>query len=169
MREKRIHEVMTEDVVTVAPTTPIGRARELAWDRHIRHLLVTSRNDVLGIACTCDLSPGADSEPISRFMKSRVVSIDPSETLEDAARLMRERLVGCLPVYSHAGISGILTRGDLRRLGFSDEELGVIRCAACGWRHGVVAEPGTPDVGFCLYCRERSIPPSDDEIDLGGG
>ena len=88
-------------------------------------------------------------------------------TLELGAATMRIRHVGCLPVVATGRLVGIITRGDLRRRGFSDEELGILRCAVCNWAHNVIASFGTPEVGFCLYCRERSVPPSED-IDLGG-
>jgi predicted transcriptional regulator len=169
MREKRIEELMTTGIVAVAPYTPVGAAREVARERRVRHLLITKQNDLVGVACACDLAAGSDSQEISRFMASPVVTIEPDAPLEAAAELMRTRLVGCLPVVSRARVTGIVTRRDLQRIaGFSDEELGILRCASCGWHHNVISRLGTPETGFCLYCRERSVPPTDDDVDLGG-
>lgn len=53
--------------------------------------------------------------------------------------------------------------------GAFESELEALRCSCCGWPgSNVIAQPGTPETGFCLYCRERSVPPADD-VDLGGG
>ena len=167
MRETRIGDSMSTGIVSVAPSTSIAVAREVTRLRHVRHLLVTFRHELVGVACACDLAPAAETQPIAHCMASPVVTIAPEATLESGAYFMRERRVGCLPVVARGELVGIVTRGDLRRRGFSDEELGILRCVVCGWAHNVIASFGTPDVGLCLFCRERAVPPSDD-IDLGG-
>ena len=168
MRRTRIGDSMSTGIVCVVPSVKIADAREVARRRNVRHLLVTSKRDLVGIACLCDLAPAVEAQTIASCMASPVVTISPDATLDFGAEVMRSRRVGCLPVVSGGDLLGIVTRGDLRRRGFSDEELGIRRCVVCGWGHNVVASLGTPDVGFCLFCRERSIPPSEDDVDLGG-
>lgn len=167
MRKTRIGDSMSTGIVSVVPSVTIADAREVAHGRKVRHLLVTSKRDLVGVACLCDLAPAVEAQPIASCMASPVVTISPDATLDFAAEVMRNRRVGCLPVVAAGDLLGIVTRGDLRRRGFSDEELGILRCVVCGWGHSVIASFGAPDVGFCLFCRERSIPPSED-VDLGG-
>lgn len=45
-------------------------------------------------------------------MSSEVVTTAPDATLVDAARLMMERKIGCLPVVDDGRLVGILTEGD---------------------------------------------------------
>jgi len=166
MRGTRIGDSMSTGIVSVVPDVSVARAREVARKRNVRHLLVTSNHDLVGVACLCDFAPAADATPVAKHMASPVVTISPDATLEFAAEVMRTRRVGCLPVVN-GELLGIITRGDLRRLGFADHELGALRCVVCGWWHNVVASFGTPEVGLCLFCRERAVPP-DEDIELGG-
>lgn len=166
MQKTWIGDAMSTGIVSVVPSATIGESREVAKRRNVRHLLVTADRDLVGIACMCDLAPAVESQLIASFMATPVVTIAPDTKLAAAADVMRTRRVGSLPVLENGQLVGIVTRGDLRRLGFADEELGILRCVACGWGHNVVAPFGAPDVGFCLYCRERSVP--EDDNDLGG-
>lgn len=168
MQRTWIGDAMSTGLVSVVPSATIAESREVARRGNVRHLLVTAERDLVGVACMCDLAPAVDSQVIASFMASPVVTITPEATLAIGAQVMRTRNVGCLPVVERGRLVGILTRGDLHRRGFADEELGILRCVACGWGHNVVAAFGTLDVGFCLYCRERSVPPTDDDVELGG-
>lgn len=162
-----IEEVMTRRVVTVSALTPALVAKEIAAKSRIRHLLVTRRTGLHGVLCVCDLRTLAEQEAVESCMARPVVTISPEATLSRCADVMRDQRVGCLPVTSGSQLVGIVTRGDLWRLGFSDEQLGILRCASCGYCHNVIARPGAPEVGFCLFCRERSVPP-DEDTELGG-
>ena len=163
---ERVRDLMTRWLLTVAPGTRVSTARDVARENAVRHLLVTRGKDLVGVLCTCDLYDAADDDPIAARMRRRVFTIEPDASIEETAERMRTRRIGCLPVVSQGVLVGILTRGDLRRHGVPDERLGVLHCASCGWTHGVIANPGTPEVGFCRYCRERSVP--DDPLDMGG-
>lgn len=73
------------------------------------------------------LRSGADRKPIfsadggdalitnrvSDIMTANPISIPPEATVQDAATLMHEKTISCLPVADDAGLVGILTTGDL--------------------------------------------------------
>jgi acetoin utilization protein AcuB len=52
--------------------------------------------------------------PISALMRGEVVTIGPLDTVEDAAKLMRRRRIGALPVVdAHGALLGILSESDV--------------------------------------------------------
>jgi acetoin utilization protein AcuB len=64
---------------------------------------------------TSSLSPapcGAE-DPVALAMSSPVLPADPLDPVEDAARIMRDRKIGCLPVLDGPDLVGILTGMDL--------------------------------------------------------
>jgi len=55
-------------------------------------------------------------------MKREVVTVSPSATVEEAARLMIEHNINMLPVVQEGKLVGILTRGDIiKALAFQEE------------------------------------------------
>jgi CBS domain-containing protein len=50
--------------------------------------------------------------PAKQVMQEDVVTVAPETSLADAARIMLEKKVGCLPVVGAEGLIGILTEGD---------------------------------------------------------
>ncbi|MFO1414700.1 MAG: CBS domain-containing protein [Burkholderiales bacterium] len=54
-RDTRVEEIMTADVVTVAPATSLGECLRLVSDHHIRHLPVVRDGKVVGVLSVGDL------------------------------------------------------------------------------------------------------------------
>ena len=50
---------------------------------------------------------------VSELMTKSIESTTPTTTLADAARRMRDRNIGCLPVGDSSGFTGILTEKDI--------------------------------------------------------
>jgi CBS domain-containing protein len=153
----------------VGPDERIAAADELAQQLGIRHLVVMSGRDLLGVVCRCDLVPPVpEGETVGDRMASRLVVLPAHATLRNAAEVMTEFEVGCLPVMDPDGLRGVVTRGDLRRAGVEEAMLGATRCEACGSCHGVRAHPMLEAVEFCLDCLDRAMTPADYE-ELGTG
>lgn len=104
-----------------------------------------------------DASGGLASTPIADLMASEPVTIGPEQPVKEAASIMRDRDISCLPVVSNGVLVGLLTSGDL-----------VDRVLALGLDGDVpVKEAMTPDpftlgpdeLGFdaLLAMTERSI------------
>jgi CBS domain-containing protein len=80
--EVRVSEVMSKDVVTVAPGTSLREAAKLMADRWIRHLPVVDASEVVGVISQRDLVgilAGALNEP------------EALSALVEASELARER------------------------------------------------------------------------------
>jgi signal-transduction protein with cAMP-binding, CBS, and nucleotidyltransferase domain len=144
----------------------------LAVAEGVHHLLVTDRTQLIGVVCCCDISDVPLATPIVELLKSKFVCISSSATTADAAALMLEHEVGCLPVLdAHGALAGIITRADLRRFGALAGEPGVDRCATCSETHSLARVPKDGGRAFCVACRERARPHYFDEEEpstLGG-
>src|SRR5262249_881696 len=95
-----------------------------------RHLPVLGDDgqEVVGVVSQRDLFRGAldralgygehahrkmlDTLVVKEVMSSEVVTITADTALADAARMMTERKIGCLPVVEGGRLVGILTEGD---------------------------------------------------------
>jgi predicted transcriptional regulator len=164
---KRVLDIMTAKVLTVSPDALVGDASKLAADRGINHLVVLDNEKPVGVVCVCDLDTASPYAPVSQTMSVPAVTVGVQVTLPDAARILRERRVGCLPVTESGKLVGIVSRSDLRREGIADEEFGACLCAACRAHHAHL-DPEAGDALFCRECRERAhdgIP--DDEEGAG--
>src|SRR5690606_36581261 len=114
----QLHEIMNTNVVTVEP----NEAASVAWSRmrrhRIRHLVVTEKGRLRGVISERDLG-GRDRPDIREgrlvydLMTPRVVSAESTMTLRQAADLMREQLIGCLPVLEDGRLVGIVTASDV--------------------------------------------------------
>jgi CBS domain-containing protein len=170
----RISEVMTAPVVSADPLTTVGRALAVA-DRHgFCHVPVAWEDgELVGITCVCDLWPAKPHELIIQHMKVPVVTVSARDTVLRAAEIMRERNVGCLPVLDERRrLCGIVTEGDLMRVGAIGVDHLPLACMSCGSRHHVragVSRRTTSAVAYCVRCLRgstadvhRSILPAND-------
>ena len=113
-----IAEVMTRDVQTVPATMRAPQAWELMRRRRIHHLVVTEGSRVTGVLSDDDGDGAggailrADST-VADLINSDVVTIEPTEPVRKAARLMRRRSLSCLPVTKGRKLVGVLTVSDL--------------------------------------------------------
>jgi CBS domain-containing protein len=150
-----VRECMTPapGLIAVSPALSVGKADDLALLHGTRHLLVEERGHVVGIVCRCDLVwPDSADEPVHRRMSPPAWWVRASLPVEETAGLFEQARVGVLPVVDDAVLVGVVSRGDLRRAGYSGRTLGASRCAACHSWHGVRPHPRMPTVEFCLEC-----------------
>jgi CBS domain-containing protein len=153
----RVSEIMTAPVVTADPLTTVGRALAVAERHGFCHVPVAwDDGELVGITCVCDLWPAKAHELIIQHMKVPVVSIGARDTVLRAAEVMRERNVGCLPVLDERRrLCGIVTEGDLMRVGAIGVDHVPPACMGCGSRHHVhagVSRKTTSTVAYCVRC-----------------
>lgn len=121
---------MTRDPITVTPDTTLAKALQLTRSHRIRHLPVVGGTGLLaGILSDRDIrlampSPLTveDAEradflertPVAAVMTREVITVEPSETIEAAAKLLYKHRIGSLPVVRADGrLEGILTETDI--------------------------------------------------------
>jgi CBS domain-containing protein len=69
---------------------------------------------VIGVASE-DQSSFLQGVTISQVMSAPPISIDPDASVQEAARLMAEHKIGCLPVEEDRRVIGIVTETDVLR------------------------------------------------------
>lgn len=112
---------MTQDVVTVEISTPIGDALDLIRSHKIRHLPVMEGDRLVGVVTDRDLRLGSGADgtapdgTVEAVMSEPAITTSPGTPVEGAARLMIERRIRCLPVIEDSALVGIITETDLIR------------------------------------------------------
>lgn len=127
-------EIMTSPVVTVGPLMPIPEVARLLADRGFTALpVVDDDGRMVGILTEADLlrfplppDPRRQHHwlpdrrnPAPRtaadVMSTTVESLTPGADVADAARMMVDEHIRCLPIVDGAGLVGVITRRDLLR------------------------------------------------------
>ena len=116
-----VAEVMGTELYTLTPDTVVASARRLAFDNGIDHLLVLENGTLAGIVCKDDLRFAARNSLVSECMSSPVLCIGPDTTLREAAQIMVEQGVSCLPVVTGTFLVGMVTRDALATVGLAGE------------------------------------------------
>ena len=125
-----VADLMTRAVRTVGPNETAAAARAAMDQGGFRHLVVVGEGgEIEGVLSHRDLFFGPlawsigqgrkayekllESSRVKDVMHTDVATVDPATPLPEAAPLLRERKIGCLPVVEGDRLVGILTEGDL--------------------------------------------------------
>ena len=126
----RVKDVMTAEVTTLRRNEQLTLADDLMNLGRIRHLPVLDDDgeEVIGLVTQRDLFRGAlakalgygararrkllDSLLVKEVMTTEPTTTSPDTPLAEAARVLMERKIGCLPVVENHRLVGILTEGD---------------------------------------------------------
>ena len=114
----KLRDIMTTPVLKLSPMDPASDALALMRDEHVRHAPVVDGSDILGIVSDRDLGGphgglARKSRTVRELMQRNLVLGAPEMSAADAAVIMRERRIGCLPVVDAGRLLGIVTRSDL--------------------------------------------------------
>jgi len=129
----QVRDVMSREVHTVKRNDELGIADALMKQERVRHLpvldedgevcAVVSQRDLFRGALLRALGFGSRAEElmlkqvaVKEAMSSEIQTTAPDTPLADAARLMIERKIGCLPVIENGKLVGIVTETDFVRL-----------------------------------------------------
>lgn len=139
LRQRPVSEIMRREVVTVAPKEKLDLTQDIMNLGRVRHMPVLDAGRVVGILSHRDLlaaslTKALDFDQASRrsFLRSvevrevmakDVVTVHPDTPLAEAARILVERKIGCLPVVGPEGaLLGLVTETDLLSAAFLDDE-----------------------------------------------
>jgi CBS domain-containing protein len=153
----RVAEVMGTELFTLTPDTVVASAQRLAFDNDVRHMLVLDGTTLTGIVCDEDLRTAARDSLVGELMRTPVLCIAPETTLDEAAELMEEHGVSCLPVVKGTSLLGIVTREGLALLSGAPEAKADL-CVACGSSDKVRRDPRAAMVPMCADCLGRKLP-----------
>jgi CBS domain-containing protein len=115
---------MTSNPTTIEPSTPAREAARILKSENVGALPITEDGKLAGMITDRDLAirvlaEGKDADtPVGEIASKDVVTVDPQQSLEDAARLMAEHQVRRLPVVEEDGkLVGILAQADVAQAG----------------------------------------------------
>jgi CBS domain-containing protein len=139
-----VRDLMTDPVVTLGLGDTLAQAETTMLRARVRHLPVTDGGErLLGLVTHGMLlaswvghgdplherhSDVARDVPIEMIMRREVITIPPDAPAAEAARIMEEKHVGCVPVVGDDGrMVGIVTESDFVRFARMYLERGLAR------------------------------------------
>ncbi|MGQ9530010.1 MAG: CBS domain-containing protein [Candidatus Bathycorpusculaceae bacterium] len=129
----KVAELMSEKVVTALPKMTIFEAEKTMTIQGFRRLPIVSDGKIMGIITAMDIIRFFGSGKVFAFLQSgniiqvlntpaieiatkEVATIEPSADVGRAAKIMREKNVGALPVVEKDRLVGILTERDFFKI-----------------------------------------------------
>ena len=130
MKDMKVRDVMSADPTTLKRNDKLTLADDIMRLGRVRHLPVldddgqtlagiVSQRDLFRDALAHALGYGKhaqrkmlDTLSVKDVMNTDVVTTSPDTSLVEAARVLTERKIGCLPVVDKGRLVGILTEGD---------------------------------------------------------
>jgi acetoin utilization protein AcuB len=122
---------MTKKIFIISPDDYLTDAIRLMRDQRVRHLPVMKNDKLKGIISDRDIKEYSPSKAtsldiyelhyvlaktkIKQIMKTRVISTTPDAPIEEAAMLLLDENIGCLPVVDGGTVVGIISDKDIFR------------------------------------------------------
>jgi acetoin utilization protein AcuB len=124
-----VKDRMTPNPVTISPSTSFPEAFRIIREKRIRHLpVVDKKGELIGIVAQTDLLHASPSPAttltvfemsyllanlhVQEVMSSPPITVPEDMPLEEAARIMVEKKIGCLPVMRDGELRGLITETD---------------------------------------------------------
>jgi len=115
----QIGDLMSFPVFSVRPETPMSEAAQVLRDKGCTGLPVVEGDRVVGILSRRDFkrfrTPHKKDPPVKAFMSTDIHTIEPGQSVMQAARIMVKNDIGRLPVLKDGKLIGIVTRSDTMR------------------------------------------------------
>jgi CBS domain-containing protein len=128
---RRVRDIMAEKIVTISADDRLSTVEDIMTLGRVRHMPVVRGGRLVGVVSERDLLRASLSNltafgneqrraflqavEIRRVMSKPPVTIHPDATPEEAALVMAEKKIGCLPVVDGDDLVGLVTETDLLR------------------------------------------------------
>src|SRR5919108_178222 len=129
---KTVREIMTTDVITLERNDSLQLAKDIMTLGRVRHFPVIEDGKVVGVVSQRDLYKASlgsvmkygekaqraflEGIAVKEVMSEPVVTVTPHTPVREAARLMIDKKIGCLPVLEGAQLVGLVTETDMLKL-----------------------------------------------------
>jgi CBS domain-containing membrane protein len=130
-KEGVVREIMMGSPVTLKPEDTLDLANDVISLGRIRHIPVVEDGRLVGLLSERDLMGATASQifglkqkskaallksvMIKDVMKKKVITVTSDTKIADAAHLMADKKIGCVPVMSNGALIGLLTTTDILR------------------------------------------------------
>jgi acetoin utilization protein AcuB len=127
-----VRKKMKRDLVTITKDETMPVAKKILQEKNIRHLPVVEGKKLIGLVTNMDIrkaeaSPATSLEirelhylldkiKVSEIMTRNVITIHPDTSVEEAATLLHDNKIGCLPVVEDGNLVGIITENDVMEI-----------------------------------------------------
>jgi CBS domain-containing protein len=130
MEPTRVREVMREKIVTISVGDKLSTVEDIMTLGGVRHMPVVTAGRLVGVVSERDLLRASLSSldprqqqrrafleaiDIAQVMSAPPIVVGPEARVEEAARIMADNKIGCLPVVEGEKLLGLLTETDLLR------------------------------------------------------
>jgi len=129
----KVSQLMSERVVTALPKTTIFEAEKTMTTQGFRRLPIISDGKVIGIITTMDVIRFFGSGKVFTYLRSgtiiqvlntpaleiaarEVSTIEPNADVGQAAKIMRDKNIGAVPVVENQKLVGIITERDFFKI-----------------------------------------------------
>jgi CBS domain-containing protein len=132
MTEGTVRKIMVTDVVALDRNASLGIAKDIMDQRRLRHFPVVEHGNVVGVVSQRDLFRASlasmlgyeertkkaflDNLSIKGIMSDPPITVTADMGISEAACLMVEKRVGCLPVVDGKRLVGLVTETDFLRV-----------------------------------------------------
>jgi len=129
--QPRVRDIMAEKIVTISADDRLSTVEDIMTLGGVRHMPVVRAGRLVGVVSERDLLRASLSNltafgseqrraflqavEIKRVMSAPPVVIHPDATPEEAALMMAEKKIGCLPVIEDDELIGLVTETDVLR------------------------------------------------------
>ncbi len=129
MGRTRVRDIMQEKIVTISDGDTLSTVEDIMTLGHVRHMPVVHAGKLVGVVSERDLLRASLSNltefgseqrrafltvvEIARVMSTPPIVIEPDAGVQEAARVMAEKKIGCLPVVDGDALVGLLTETDV--------------------------------------------------------
>ncbi len=130
-KNSTVREIMMASPVTLAPGDTLDLANDIMSLGRIRHIPIVENGRIEGILSQRDLFGAAvgivlglkgkeqkdllKSFQIKEVMRHPVTTISSDASIKEAAQLMAEKKIGCLPVVEGGNLVGLVTLTNMLR------------------------------------------------------
>ena len=128
----QVRDAMHKSVVTISASERLSTVEDIMTLGHVRHMPVVQAGKLVGVVSERDLLRASlshltghrDEErraflhvvEIGTVMSTPPIVVGPEATIAEAARVMAERKIGCLPVVDGHVLVGMVTETDVLQL-----------------------------------------------------
>ncbi len=132
MKEGTVSKIMVTDVVALDRNASLGIAKDIMDQRRLRHFPVVEHGNVVGVVSQRDLFRASlasmlgyeertkkaflDNLSIKGIMSDPPITVTADTGISEAACLMVEKRVGCLPVVDGKRLVGLVTETDFLKV-----------------------------------------------------
>lgn len=124
MLNKKVKEIMTENVITTTSDIDVVYAFEKLMEHKISSLPVVDGDELIGIITATDVGHNLILDKyelgtsVEEIMIKSVVTVSPEDTIETAIKCMKESvsssgILNQLPVVDNGKLVGIISDGDI--------------------------------------------------------